>query len=1400
MKTIQFISLSICLQCCSMLFTGCGGVSDSDRHAIDSLNTLASRMKYISLDSSLECSDEILNSYQESGYSDGLYEAMLNKGSAYGLQMNYDSAQYYYKKVLEDTDNDLIKSVADVDMMSLCLMTSQSKEFYDYRSDAHERFANVEEEIANMDDHQKAMWNSVIGKYHFVSLNYFLKTRQGEGIREEYDWLEKNKKLFATDSTLLAQYLFLKSVHGQWGENENRDADEQWYNQIGLISLCKMKGYVYFEILAVNNLAKSILWNGELKPSQRVLVEEIFGFENGADLSHALANHGLILAKQYGNDYLTGMILITLSDYYLKQGEYEAALMQTEEALQLINAQHKRQYGAAEGYANDILYTYSEAADTLSTELKWIADPNVTAVPEWMALVREQLSVVYGAMGMKEQSDYNHNIYFDMLDATRQDLRVQQEEENLQEEERWLNLLLYLFIFSIIVLIWMFVFFNKKSKREYKAKVEKLGDVVSICKKMPAALMEDIEDEDDLDKALHSIVNQDIAKVFPQLKDVDWTKAEYKSVKGLDGEMLHVLQVFYKWVREKGFQMIGFMTKKEHLEVKTYASQKRLEENKREYLEKLTSLSIINGMTPFMNRALHEVYKLKNVSESEATVRERIIYLNELIDKINEYNDVLGHWVKIRQGMLALNIEHFALQPLFDTLQHGSKAFVAKDIVLTIKPSGGIVRADRALTLFMMNTLLDNARKYTPQGGSVTLEANDNDGYVEISVVDTGYGMSAKDVATLNNSKVYDSSHIGEGEQHAEDIKRNKGFGFGLMNCKGIIEKYRKTGSVFSVCEFGVESEVGKGSRVYFRLPKGLMKNMCAILMFTLGLQTVWASDYLKQAENYTDSVLEANIERQYNKAISFADSAIYCFNRHYLSGHGDNENLMSLQGNSMAELSWIQHGFNTNYEAIIMLRNEVAIAALSLNENKLYHYNNELFTQLYTLTSTDPTLEEYCNSIKSANRNKKTILILLGTLICFAVVYYYFLHYRHYQLFTFNLRQFVRLNNNIFTSSEASLMEDFSKNLSDIKQVDTVGLMVPSDGGANSFQFKFAGDDTKRNLYESLMLSAYKQNREFGSDKDLFHAYPLAIEGRADVSVVGVMGVCYNDESMTDEEKLIVNLVTQFMSIHSYFSYYKAAEMNELIELKEDEHARIENEQQKVHVRNQIMDNCLSALKHETMYYPNRIKQLADTATESTDPVARKAMIDDIHELLSYYLEIFTLLSTCASKQVENVLFKRIPISVQQIADMAVRSFNKRKKKTGLTASITTSSVPSVKVYGDTIFLQSLVDNIISLYFEHKSNGDLHLDFDYSDKFIKFAFTDTAYRYNEDSLSQLFYVDNVKYDNAEDTLIGMQYLICRQIIREHDAYSPHRGCRIYVENIREGEGSAFVFTLPIAY
>lgn len=67
-----------------------------------------------------------------------------------------------------------------------------------------------------------------------------------------------------------------------------------------------------------------------------------------------------------------------------------------------------------------------------------------------------------------------------------------------------------------------------------------------------------------------------------------------------------------------------------------------------------------------------------------------------------------------------------------------------------------------------------------------------------------------------------------------EELKENKGSGFGLMNCKGIIEKYKKTNELFRVCVFDIESEPGKGSRFYFRLPSGVRKVIGVLLCLLL--------------------------------------------------------------------------------------------------------------------------------------------------------------------------------------------------------------------------------------------------------------------------------------------------------------------------------------------------------------------------------------------------------------------------------------------------------------------------------------------------------------------------------------------------------------------------------------
>ena len=1403
MKKIFHLLLIVSIAAVLLGFLACGQVSDADRRWVDSVNVAAYKMKYHSLTEARRNVEQVMARNGDGHYRDGFHEALLNKGDIYGMWMAYDSAQWCYRTVLEESRNELMRSIADVDMMSVCLMTGMSKEFYDYRSDAQERFAMLEEESEDMTEHQLLLWKAVRTEYHFVSVNYFMKMRQDEAVREEMEWLNGNQDLFASDTTQLSVYLLLKAMFCMKDGYTEGAVDEMQRTLIRLLAMSRRSGYVYFEASALNRLARSVLAGEELKPSRRVYVEELLGATGEGNLAGKMTQEALRLSEGYGNAFLETMVLLTLSDGYLQAGRDSLALSQMEKALGLINRHHRQ----VNTESADVLYVCGDmeerasaqddehGAESFSTEMKWIADPSVITVPEWMASVREQLSVVFGAMGRKAESDYNHNIYFDILDATRQDLRVQQEEEHLKREERMLNVLLWGLVAAILALGWMLIIYNKRSRREYYKKVDMLSQVVEVCKRLPSALSEDLEDEDALDEALHGVADKEVERLFPQLRGQDWTVADDAPLKGLDWELFRVLLVFYRWLRQKGMQFISFQQEKHQLESDTYVFEKRLEENKRQYVEKLTSMSIVNGITPFLDRALREVQKLK-VEPQDAMANERLLYVGELIDKINDYNEVLGHWVKIRQGIINLNIESFALQPLFDTLKRGAKAFDIKGVSLQVEDTAEVVKADKSLTLFMMNTLLDNARKYTPKNGRVRLSAEGTERYVEISVQDTGYGMSAEDVDVLNNSKVYDSSKIGSTGIHSSDIRENKGFGFGLMNCKGIIGKYKKTNQLFSVCEFGVESELGKGCRFFFRLPKGVLKGLAVALMLLVLPVQVWAST-MKSPEAYADSIFVANVEGRYEEAVLYADSAIQGLNLLYQKAHPNGRQLMLLEGAGMGELEWWGSGYQMDYELIIRIRNEVAIAALALNQNALYHYNSEVFTRLYQLTSTDPALEEYCNSVKMANRNKKTIVIMLGMLMLLVLASYLLMYYRHHQLFMFNLRQFIQLNNNVFTSTEATFLSVFRQSLSDIKPVDAVGMMRQKSG-EESPTFHFVGEEEECSAHEVLMRSAYLRKEEVQSGNGQFHAYPLGVPNGGNEPLTGVLGVGFCDGKLSKEEKLIMELVAQFVSIHSYFSYLKVDEMKELIELKQDERRRIAAEQQKVYVRNQIMDNSLSALKHETMYYPNRIKQMVDAALNAPEGLKDTQVVNDIDELLSYYKDIFTILSTCASKQVEKVLFKRTLLSAQSIGEMAQQSFRKQGKKIATSASFKMLSDRELYVQGDQIYIQALIDNVVSLFFEHHSEGDLLFDVGPSDGFATFAFTDTSYQYREEEIPLLFHVDHIRYDARTDTLTGAQYLICRQIIREHDAFSSRRGCRVYVENTADGQGSRFVFTLPL--
>ena len=50
-------------------------------------------------------------------------------------------------------------------------------------------------------------------------------------------------------------------------------------------------------------------------------------------------------------------------------------------------------------------------------------------------------------------------------------------------------------------------------------------------------------------------------------------------------------------------------------------------------------------------------------------------------------------------------------------------------------------------------------------------------------------------------------------------------------------------------------------------------------------------------------------------------------------------------------------------------------------------------------------------------------------------------------------------------------------------------------------------------------------------------------------------------------------------------------------IEEVEEDERRARHEENRLHVQNMVMDNCLSVIKHETIYYPSRINALVEQA-----------------------------------------------------------------------------------------------------------------------------------------------------------------------------------------------------------
>jgi signal transduction histidine kinase/HAMP domain-containing protein len=113
------------------------------------------------------------------------------------------------------------------------------------------------------------------------------------------------------------------------------------------------------------------------------------------------------------------------------------------------------------------------------------------------------------------------------------------------------------------------------------------------------------------------------------------------------------------------------------------------------------------------------------------------------------------------------------------------------------------VQADAEKVGLVLSNLLSNAIKFTPEKGRIQVTAEDRGKDILVSVRDNGVGIAPKD-----QERVFERFY----QARAEHIAGHGGIGIGLTIAKHLVELHGG--------QVGVESEVGKGSRFYFTLPK----------------------------------------------------------------------------------------------------------------------------------------------------------------------------------------------------------------------------------------------------------------------------------------------------------------------------------------------------------------------------------------------------------------------------------------------------------------------------------------------------------------------------------------------------------------------------------------------------